>query len=239
MKTSRNIFNALGIEATYILCKKDCRLCAVQEIKGNSWIVATDLANQDGDAVLKIKYRGTFIYISFTIASCSCTGIYRYTYELAIKGKKEKESAMSFAFFQELKGMEQKQNEWNRRKEKRYDIGADEKKAAVIGFRAIEQKAYFAGIGEFPCVINNLSFSGAKLTTYANSCSKGMKACICLDFVSPIEQIPIMATIKDCSIENVNHKSMLSIVSVKFDDSPVEYKERLSKFIHLQEEKDI
>lgn len=234
MKTSSNVLQALKIETVYLVYNKGIYLCAVHEIKKDVWNISTDQNNLSGKGQLKIKFNGSFLYLSVFIGKPNTSGVYRFTYDVFPERDKKVTDALEFAFFQTLKSLEQKTSEWNRRKEERYDIGTDENKIEKIGFKTIEQNAV-TELGATDCIVNNLSFSGAQITTYMNNFYKGMKLCLCLTFTNPIEQIPVMSIIRNCSLEKINSKQMLSKLSLKFEESPVEYNERLLKYIKEDE----
>ena len=94
----------------------------------------------------------------------------------------------------------------------------------------MEQNLIFNNI-QLPCIINNISFSGAKITTWESDFFIDKKLVLCLSFVKPIEQIHLPATIKNTSIKTVDKGQIVSILSIKFDSPPLAFKERISCFI--------
>lgn len=234
MKICNDILRALKIESTYILCKDILYLCYPVEIRKTSWFVSTDSDNLSGKVNLKVKYRGSFLYLKAQILKKQTDTLYSFTYEVIITEDTINTDNFKFAFFRALQEMEEKDTQWNKRKEERYDIGLDEVNNKNIQFKTPEQVIICDKI-QLPCVVNNLSYNGAKVTTLEGNFSKDKKVCIKLSFINPIEQIPIVSNIRNCLIKTTKENQIISVLSVKFESVPYEYKTRLDNYIKLLE----
>lgn len=231
MRITKDILNVLLVENIYIQNNKDLFLCIPLKIKNDYWIIATETDLLLKDIVLKIKFNNSFIKFNASVESfIEENGLHSFIYTIKLTYSKEELDDNQQLFFKMLKEMESKHIEWNKRKEERFDIGTDEKRANLIKFKSLEQNLIFNNI-QLPCIINNISFSGAKITTWESDFFVDKKIILCLSFVKPIEQIHLPATIKNTSIKAVDNKQIVSILSIKFDSPPLSYKERMAKFI--------
>lgn len=234
MIISKDILKALKIETIYILCRNTVYLCIPVEIKKMSWFVSCDSDNLSGNIKLKIKFRGSFIYLDAYILKKESDTLYSFTYEVDIRESSNTSDNFKYYFFKELKEMEEKDTSWNKRKEERYEIGLDEEKQKKIQFKSLEQILICDKV-QLPCIINNISFGGAKITTTAGNFHKDKKICIAMNFENPIEQISIISNIRNCIIKTINNKQIVSILSIKFENTPIEFKTRLDKYIEEME----
>ena len=232
MKISKDILQHLHIETVYIVTNDNLYLCCPIEIIKDKWLVACDSDNLKGNVKLKVKYHGSFIYLDSLITKKSQENLYSFTYEIFIDEKELTKDRLKENFFIELHKIQQQTELWNRRKEERYDIGLDEKRQKLINFKTIEQ-TLISDKTQLPCLVNNISFSGAKITTLEGNFAKDKKVCLNLSFIQPIEQIPLIGTIKSCIIKSTLEKKIVSVLSLHFDISPIEFKKRLDRFIKL------
>lgn len=232
MKIIKDILQHLHIETVYIVTNDNLYLCCPVEIVKEKWFIACDSDNIGGKVRLKVKYHGSFIYLGSVITKKSQENLYSFTYELEIDKNEYTKDRLKENFFMELHKMQEQTEMWNRRKEERYDIGLDEKRQKLINFKTTEQ-TLITDKTQLPCLVNNISFSGAKITTLEGNFSKDKKVCLNLSFVQPIEQIPLIGTIKSCVIKSTQEKKIVSILSLHFDLSPIEFKKRLDRFIKL------
>ncbi len=232
MKISKDILQHLHIETVYIVTSDNLYLCCPIEILKDRWSVACDSDNLEGKVRLKVKYHGSFIYLDSVITKKSQENLYSFTYEVVIDEEEWAKDRLKETFFRELQKIQEQTEGWNRRKEERYDIGLDEKRQKLINFKTTEQ-TLISDKTQLPCLVNNISFSGAKITTLEGNFSKDKKVCLNLSFVQPIEQIPLIGTIKSCVIKSTLEKKIVSILSLHFDVSPIEFKKRLDRFIKL------
>lgn len=232
MKISKDILQHLHIETVYIVTGNNLYLCCPVEIAKGKWFIACDSDNIKGNVRLKVKYHGSFIYLDSVITKKSQKNLYSFTYELEIDKKEYTKDRLKESFFNELYKMHEQTEIWNRRKEERYDIGLDEKRQKLINFKTAEQ-TLISDKTPLPCLVNNVSYSGAKVTTLEGNFAKDKKVCLNLSFIQPIEQIPLIGTIKSCVIKSVEEKKIVSILSLQFDTSPIEFKKRLDRFIKL------
>lgn len=230
MKIYRDMLNFLKIETIYILSNKKTFFCIPLEITENTWLVSCDADNLEGSIKLKVKFNGSFLYLNSIIEKKIQGSLYSFTYTLEIDDNEKIKDRLKFSLFKMLSEMEKEARTWNKRKEERYEIGLNEKLLKAISFKSPEQ-IVVADRLQLPCVVNNLSYSGAKITTTEGNFHKDKKICLYLSFVNPIEQIPIISVIKNAFIKTTNEKKIISVLSVKFESSPYEYKKRLDNFI--------
>lgn len=230
MKLSKDMLNALKIESSYVLCNGELFMCQPLEIRKNEWFVSCDSDKLSGEIRLKVKFNGSFIYLKAMIERKEQNSFFSFTYTIEISKEENNADNFKFVFFRRLSEMEEQANLWNKRKEERYDIGLDEKKIEKINFKSPEQ-SLVVDKQILPCIVNNISYSGAKITSVDGAFQKDKKICLYLSFVSPIEQIPLLATVKNCFIKSTAEKKIVSIISVKFDNPTYEYKKRLDAFI--------
>ena len=230
MRMNKDLLSALKIEAIYIQKDNDLLLCVPLKMKENYWIISTEINSLIGSITLKIKYNSSYIRIKGEVDTfLEDSGLHSFLYTIKII-RDENMNETQKAFFSDLDEMERKHKEWNKRCENRYDIGTDDTKGELFGLKNLEQTLIFNNV-HYPCLLNNVSFSGAMLTTYEADYYKGKKIILCLSFVKPIEQIQIVATIKNASIKILDNRQTISILSLKFNTTPIEYKYRLEKFI--------
>lgn len=230
MKIYADILNALKIETAYIIYNNNLYACLPLEINGLNFFVSSDASDLTGKIKFKIKYRGSFVYFDAVIMKKTDDTIYSFTYEIGILEEEKNKDDFKKSFFNEIKKIEDQNENWNKRKEVRYEIGLDETKQKLINFKSLEQ-ILIADKLQLPCVINNLSYSGAKITTMGGSFFKDKTICLNLSFKNPIEQIALIAKIKNCLIKTTSDKQIISILSVKYDYSPINYKNRLDEYI--------
>lgn len=230
MKIYKDILSILRIESVYIIADGMVYMCIPLEIKNNIWFVSTETDGLSGDIMLKVKFNGSFIYMQARIKRENQEYLNSFTYELEINPEEKKKDNFKFVFFTMITEMEEKAEEWNKRSENRYEIGLDEEKLQAICFKGPEQ-IIVADKLQLPCVVNNLSYSGAKITTLEGNFQKDKKVCLYLSFIRPIEQIPIIANVKNCFLKTTAESKNVSVMSLQFENAPYEYKKRLDDFI--------
>lgn len=235
MKIYKDILNALKIETVYIISGEILYMCIPTEIKGLTWYISTETDRLNANIILKVKFNGSFLYLQAKIICKKQDYLSSFSYELEIEKSEENKDNFKLTFFKMINEMEEKSKQWDKRKEKRYDIGLDENKIKSINFKSPEQIVVTDKI-QLPCVVNNLSYSGAKVTTLEGNFSKDKKICLYLSFVQPIEQIPIIANVRNCYLKTTAENKILSVLSLKYEETPYEYKQRLDNFINIAEE---
>ena len=239
MKINKDILKALEIENIYLQSNNNLFRCIPLKIKKDCWIISTETDTLTEIVTVKIKFDGVFIKFNAVIDSfIEDSGLHSFIYVINLIYTKSELDDNQKLFFSKLSEMENKHKEWNKRKEERYDIGVDEQKGEMLNLKSLEQVVIFENI-QLPCVINNLSYSGAQITTLESDFFKEKKLVLSLSFIRPIEQVQILATIKHASIKILSNNQTISILSVKFDSSPLEYKERLSNYIKQLEQKEL
>lgn len=241
MEINKNIMKAVGITAAYIIHKEDTHFCTILEVndaKKDEWKIAADSDELNGPGTLKIKFKEEFVYLKVEIGYALDDDIYSFTYMMKVIVNENDELEMKL--MKALKELEEKNTEWNRRKEERYDIGIDEKSCELMKFKRMEQ-IIISNKKQLPCVINNISISGAKITTVEGNFKKDAKICLLLSYKEPIEQIPLIGIIRNCVIKkitNLGRDMIISVISIEYIETPIEYKERLMKYItNIKKEK--
>lgn len=233
MKVTKDILSALLIENSYIQTENETFWCIPLKIKGDYWIVATEtnIFENKNEIILKLKFNNTVIRFDALVESfIEENGLHSFIYTIKLNYSEDGLDDNKKMFFSMLKELELKHIEWNKRKEERFDIGTNEQRANSLKLKKLEQNLIFNNI-QLPCIINNISFSGAKITTWESDFFIDKKLILCLSFIKPIEQIHLPATIKNTSIKTVDKGQIVSILSIKFDSPPLAFKERISCFI--------
>ena len=228
MKVTKELLQALSIGAIYLYNSDNIYLCMPLEINKNEWIVAADSGNIPQNVTLKINYKNEYLYFKITLNPITDDQVYCFLYQIILEADNTDSRKMELLHF--INEMELKNKIWDLRKERRYEIGIDEKKIKLMHFKSAEHSIFIDGFS-LPCVINNLSYSGAKITTYESDFRVNKKICLSLSYREPIEVIPIMAEIKNCIIKQTSSYEVMATLSMEFIDSPLSYKNRLSQFI--------
>lgn len=236
MKVYKEILEALKIESVYVISDDTTFMCYPLEIEDTKWKVSCDSEFLSGKIKLKVNFFGDNFYLSASIKRIKQEDSCSFIYEVVINEAEKKDSIQKNIFFMMLFDMEEDSKEWNKRKEERYEIGLDEERISAIGFKSPEH-IIVSGKKQLPCVVNNISYSGMKLTTMEGDFEKGKKVCICLSFVNPIEQIAIIGTIRNCFIKTTKSGEIVSVLSLEFEMPPYEYNKRVQKFIESLLEK--
>ncbi|MBO4858725.1 MAG: PilZ domain-containing protein [Treponema sp.] len=230
MKINKDVLNAMKIETIYVIKNDTIHQCMPLEMEGQNWSVAADSDGISGNIKLKVKFNGSFIYMEAEIEKKEQDELYSFTYDIKINEKETEGDDFKKAFFERISEITKMSEQWNKRKEERYDIGLDEKKIEMIRFRKPEQTAVFEK-KQLPCLVNNMSYSGAKVTTMNADFQTGKRICIMYSFKNPIEQIPVTGIIRNCMIKTISEKVIISILSIEYEESPFSYKARMDSFI--------
>lgn len=229
MKLSNEVLQYLNIESFYVIQNEKYCMCLPLEVHLGTWKISidTDSLDENKPAKLKIKTKGNFELFPIAIKQITADDILGFVYEATIIDT----NACKTGILQKIEEIESKIQSWNHRKEERYDIGTSEEKAQLMNFKNIEQNIIVDN-QNLPCVINNVSYSGVKLTTLEANFYVDKKLLLCLSFNNPIEQIHLVGTVRNCLLKNIKDKLNMSVVSLEFEESPISYKERLTKYIN-------
>ena len=232
MQVNKDILKYLKIETCYILANNTTYLCMPIEIKKHSWFIVCDSGELSGFVKLKIKYRNSFIYFNTQIISAPTETHYGFTYELIFDEKDINKDEFIKTFFADVNKTITLDNQWNKRKEERYEIGLNENLLELIKFKSFEQSIVIDK-SRLPCLVNNISYGGAKLTTTEGNFSKDTTLMLELSFIKPIEKIYILGFVRNCLIKSTSDKKIISILSIKFSEKviPINFKMRLDEFI--------
>lgn len=230
MKIYKGILDALMIESVYVISNENIYMCIPLDIHDINWTVSCDSEFITGKIQLKVNFNGSFIYFNANIEKKDQETVSAFLYEIQIEEAEKKADNQKAVFFMILSEIEEDYKEYNRRKEERFEIGLDEQRIKVINFKDAEQKLII-NKKQLPCVINNISYSGAKVTTEEENFEVNKRIGLCLSFINPIEQIFLIGTIRNCFIKTVKNESIVSILSLEFEQPPYEYNKRLQLFI--------
>lgn len=228
MKATGSALRALGIETALFVGNGEARLGVILELNGDRWLLASEEFDESGQWDLKVKFNGFFTRVPLeSVRKLEPVGG-AFVYE-AVPKKERSMDALGFCLMQEIDGMERKQSAWNRRKEARWDVGADEGRLEAFGLKRAEQ-SLVSRKAEKPCVVNNVSFSGAQITAWADGYEEGDDASLCLSFKNPIQFLATRSKVVSARTVSVDEGRLVSVVSLRHVDCPVEYLERVEKF---------
>lgn len=225
MRVTRDILNYLKVTSIYIIKGSAIHACVPVDVDGDIWKISTDTGDLSGNALIRLRCDGKDYCFKVRVISESSADNFSFTYTVQLSDKKE-----SNLFLLEFHVLEQKFRLWEKRKEERYDIGFDEEKIRRFRLKGFEQKVIVQKL-TLPCVVHNVSFSGAKITTVDAHFSKERKVFLFLSFTSPIEQVLLPAYIRNLSLKDVGGQ-VAATLSLEFEDAPIAYKQRVADFIN-------
>lgn len=230
MKIYKGILDALKIESVYVISDECLYMCFPMEIEDRRWTVSCDSEFLKEKIQLKVSFRDSFIYFNADIEKKEQDSTCAFIYEVLVDEEEKRSDNQKIFFFMMLHKMEEDCKEWNRRKEERYEIGLDEKRIEEINFKAAEH-VLVTDKKQLPCMVNNISYSGAKITTMEGRFEINKRICLCLAFVNPIEKIALIGIIRNCHIKTTKDGGIISVLSLEFMDIPYEYSKRIQLFI--------
>lgn len=230
MKVYREILEALKIKSVYVISGKEVFMCYPLEIENTKWTVSCNSEFLNGKVRLKVSFNDNYIYLNATIEKKEQEETCVFIYTVFINKEEKKADTQKAIFFMMLYEVEEDNKEWNRRKEERYEIGLNESRIEKIDFKGPEH-IIISDKKQLPCVINNISYSGMKLTTMEGNFEKNNKVCVYLSFVNPIEKIALIGVIRNCFIKTTKSGEIVSVLSLEFLQPPYEYNKRIQHFI--------
>jgi hypothetical protein len=226
IKAHEDVLKALGIEHAFLTGAK-YEFCALLELgTEGKWIIALGSPWTAASAVLNLKYAGSYFTYPVTIAERDS-----HTYWLTFT-----DDSLQQPLKEALKELEEHEERWNKRKEDRFTVGVEGSK--VLGLKRAEQKVILAN-QEGPCLINDISFGGIKLTTLDNGgIRKGGDITVVLDFTAPPERMILPGIIQAVTYKTGTAKSgagnppRFAIISLRFAvDPPLAYRQRLGSYL--------
>lgn len=238
MELTKDTLQYLRLETFYIIQNNIYCMCYPLEVNFPAWKLSLDTNEIDitKPVTLKIKYNDEFIYYQVLLKHYSNDEIYGFIYEAVIL--EQESDRLKNELLEKISILSTKLQSWNNRKEERYEIGTCEENGKLICFKSLEQNIIVDNI-HIPCIVNNLSFSGSKITTYEGNFQKDKKIWLELSFIAPIEQIHLHGIIRNCFMKKVNNEHIISVLSLEYEFSPMVYKERLAKYIKTIELKQV
>lgn len=231
MKITKDILKALNIETVFIQKDAILYICLPLKIENDYWMIATETNNLPNDFFLKINYNSQVIRIKGEIDSfIEEPEFHAFVYKIKIHYDENSADENQKKLFLQIKELEKKQLEWNKRSEERFSIGTDKNKIEAFKLKEIEQTIIMDNV-QLPCILNNVSYSGAKITTFESDFCIDKKIILVFSFVEPIEQIQLLATIKHASLKILPNNQTISTLSLQYDTFSLQYKERLTQYI--------
>ena len=226
IKVYKDVLDRLGIQNVFLTGENNA-FCTVLEIGdgGMIWIVTVDKEYFTDRAILNIKTGDTYIELETEIEKLESS-----LYKLKIKQNKKKKF---LSILEKIKDLEQHHEIWEKRKEERFKIGLES--SCDFSLSKPEQTMLYMK-KEFPCLVNNVSFSGANVTTVladGSEFKRGNEVIIILKFNNPIEQIALKATIQSVAVKSAKNSSRLkfAIVAVEITNPTLSYRERITQYI--------
>lgn len=229
MKVTKDLLNALNVESVYIKGMVGFFPCMPVEMRPDGWTVVSDDAFPEGEALLKIKYRGSFFPIMANISGTEeRDGI--FFMNICFPPEEKLKDEFKKAFFTEQDRMIEKGETWNKRKEQRYTIGIDRNEIEKMQFKENEHVFIFEK-RQMPCVVDNISYRGARVIMFDGSIKKDMKTYLILKYKNPIEQIGIMCITRNIQTKELQKGKKIQIVSLEYESVPLEYNYRMDAYI--------
>jgi hypothetical protein len=227
IQAHKDVLDYLGIEHAFLTGARN-EFCTFLEISTEGrWVIAVGGQWEDGTAVLNLKYRGAYLEWPVVINTKDT-----FSWYMKIEGGEWKRSPV----FEGIQALEKDESLWNKRKETRFAVGAG--LSGVLGLRKAEQKVILAE-REQPCMVNDVSFRGIKLTTFdTGELKRGDQAAVLLDFTAPIERIVLKGTIQRIVIktgERGGRPVRFAVISLRFEDPPLAFRRRMGAFIGVTE----
>lgn len=221
MEINKEIMSALGITEIQVIADGNTHACMLLETDGNKWKIAADTDSLPQTATLKIKKTGGDDEAIKALFQSTEDEDFAFIYQVTVETESDTTEAINV--------MERQAAEWNKRKETRYEIGIDPARLDMLALSAPEQKIINRQY-TLPCIISNLSFSGARLLTPESEYNKNDTIFLALAFKNPIEQIPVQCLVRNCALKKIENR-IVDILSVEFIDPPLSYKRRLQHYI--------
>jgi hypothetical protein len=229
VKTGRDVLDYLGIAHTFLTGRRNA-FCTLLEVSSKDpWIIAIDTVWEEPEAVLNIKYRGTYQELPVRVEK---RDVFSYRiFFIETSGENP-----SRELWESIQQLEADESLWNKRKEDRHTIGVA--LFPALGLKKAEQKVLLSG-KEYPCLVNDVSFSGLKITTLdGGGIKQGDTAAVLLDFTNPIERIIVKSTIQSVLLKSGESPAAgsrrpvrFAILSLQVLDPPLAFKQRLGAFI--------
>ncbi len=220
----KDILKHLKIEHLFLTGEKNC-FCGLVAVSGAEWRVNLDVP-YEGNAILNIKYKGLYTEAAVTVKKDADTECFLIHF---VNSDDENIKEILSAVIE----LEKNTELWNKRTEERFSLGVNN--SEKFNLESPEQ-LLIAGNAKYPCMVNDVSFRGMKITTFASSAiSSGNEITVILKFVNPIEQISLKGVIQAVTMKTPETKSgrsrQFAIVSIQFLETPLVYKQRLGRYI--------
>jgi hypothetical protein len=223
VRAHKDVFDYLGIEHTFLTGKRN-EFCTVLELSsGETWIIAVGGVWEEDTALFNIKYRGSYLSLPVTVEKRD-----GFTYRMSFR-----EGLVEPSLREGIIKLEENERLWNKRKDERFAVGVAG--SEPLGLKKAEQKVILSG-AEYPCMVNDLSFNGAKITTLeSGELKRGSEAGLLLDFINPLERIVLTGTVQALQIKSGEQRAgrpvRFAILSLRYNtDPPLAYRRRLGSF---------
>lgn len=232
VKSHNDVLKYIGIDNIFLTgsIRTFCHIIAF-DLSSGKWNVTLDKETSEKEAILNIRKKERYVEIPVVLEHVELN-----EYNLII-GKPEENAEIIEEINLKIRELEDNHSLWEKRREERFPVGIAS--SLLFNLKSPEQKVV-SGRKEFPCLINNVSFSGLNFTTITieNDFKTGNDVGIVLRFQSPIETIPLKGHIQAVKIKSSAEKKrrfQFAIVSVQLIDTPLSYRKRIEEFIERTE----
>jgi hypothetical protein len=232
IRVHRDVLGHLGIEHVFLMGDMGNSFCTLLELSVSEWLVAIDKDLPGGEADITVKHNGR--YLAFKAVLRSEEG---FTYRLSFA--EDPASRGGGELIAAIAALEAHEERWNKRKEERHTIGF--LFSGDFGLKKAEQKVVLGG-REYPCMVNDVSFSGIKITSFdPGDLETGDGIAVLLDFSRPIERIVLKSLIRSVAVKTGEkgnggqRRLTFAVISARFTDAPLRFKQRLGAYIARKE----
>ena len=230
IKVYKDVLDKIGIQNIFLTGENNA-FCTILEIdkEGKEWVISTDKEFYTDNIIMNIKINDTYIEIKSEIEKLE-NGLYK-----VIVGNCKKKQFLQI--IDKIKELEKHHELWEKRKEERFNIGIDNSDNFFLS--KPEQEIVF-NKQTLPCLVNNVSFSGANITTVFladNEFKRGNEIHLVLKFNKPIEQIALKGTIQSVAVKSAKNSNRIkfAIIAMELINPALSYKERITQFIKNKE----
>lgn len=229
MKVYKDVLQALSIENVNINFNGRTFFCIPLEISDSLWTVAIDGDfTINGLGELCIKWKNEYLKFNCAIESLIGNSFSLYSCMHQVSIALVDESPVEMEFHKLLRELEKDLYRNNKRKEERFEIREN-----IRGMRLDKpEQKILTSAEELPCLIDNISFGGARIITYDSYFQKEKPVCLYLSFIEPVEQIPIKAFVRNYTRKkSQNGNQDLAVLSLEYERAPISYQNRVKRLI--------
>jgi hypothetical protein len=231
VRARKDALESIGIEHVFLTGERN-EFCAVLELgAAGKWAIAPGGPWEGGEAVLNVKYRGAYLCCPVKIEKRD-----DFSYWALFPATGAADSGGWPSLWESIETLENDERLWDTRKGERFGVGAEF--SAALGLKKAEQKAVISG-REYPCMINDVSFRGMRLTALdGGGAGKGDGIAVLLDFAGPAERIALRGTVQavitktGARADAGGRYPRFAVISMRFSaEPPLAFMKRLGAFI--------